>query len=112
MSNCRSTIEIAKTRLPLPELLRVLGFKPPRNGEGNMPSPFAIDRRQKSPSFSIFRCGDAHGWCDRTGGQEIKGDEITLLERLENPEEIQQLQDLRREALERMEKVALPLPDR
>jgi len=30
------------------------------------------------------------------------------------PEEIQQLQDLRREALERMEKgkVALPLPDR
>jgi hypothetical protein len=80
----RSAIEKAKERLPLPQLLRALGFSPPRNGEGNIKSPFVIHRRHKSPSFSIYRHGQAWGWCDRTGGREIKGDEITLLEKLEN----------------------------
>ena len=83
MSTVRANIEAAKARLPLPDLLRKLGFEPPAVGEGNMRSPFAANRRQKTPSFSIFRRGDAWGWCDRTGGQEIKGDEITLLEKLE-----------------------------
>ena len=82
-STDRANIEAAKARLPLPELLRKLGFDPPAAGEGNMRSPFAANRRQKTPSFSTFRRGDAWGWCDRTGGQEIKGDEITLLEKLE-----------------------------
>ena len=45
-----------------------------------MRSPFAKGRRQKSPSFSIFRRNGAWGWCDRTGGQEIKGDEIDFIE--------------------------------
>lgn len=84
MSRDRSKIEKAKARLPLPDLLCVLGFKPPPQGEGNMPSPFAMNRRQKSPSLSLFRSRNSWRWCDRTGGQEIKGDEITLLEKLEN----------------------------
>jgi hypothetical protein len=83
MSNDRANIEAAKARLPLPDLLRKLGFEPPAAAEGNMRSPFAANRRQKTPSFSTFRRADAWGWCDRTGGQEIKGDEITLLEKLE-----------------------------
>src|SRR5262245_39561266 len=83
MARDRSAIEEAKRRLPLPDLLRRLGFNPPAGGAGNMPSPFAKDRRQKTPSFSIFRHGDVWGWCDRTGGGEEKGDEITLLEKLE-----------------------------
>ena len=83
MSTARANIEAAKARLPLPDLLRKLGFEPPAAGEGNMRSPFAGNRRQKTPSFSTFRRADAWGWCDRTGGQEIKGDEITLLEKLE-----------------------------
>jgi hypothetical protein len=80
----RSKIEKAKAQLPLPDLLRVFGLNPPPAGEGNMPSPFTSGRRQKSPSFSIFQRNGAWGWCDRTGGQEIKGDEIILLEKLEN----------------------------
>lgn len=84
MSADRSNIEAAKARLPLPELLRKLGLEAPASGEGNMRSPFAVNRRQKTPSFSIFQRADAWGWCDRTGGQEIKGDEITLLEKLES----------------------------
>jgi hypothetical protein len=79
----RSNIAAAKLRLPLPALLRVLGFNPPPNSEGNMLSPFAMGRRQKSPSFSLF-WRNSWRWCDRTAGQEIKGDEITLLEKLEN----------------------------
>ncbi len=79
----RSNIEAAKVALPLPDLLRKLGYAPPATGEGNMRSPFAKGSRQKTPSFSIFRRGDSWGWCDRTGGTEIKGDEITLLERLD-----------------------------
>jgi len=76
-------IDAAKVKLPLPELLRALGFAPPASGEGNMPSPLVKGRRQRTPSFSIFRRGDVWGWCDRTGGSDDKGDEITLLERLE-----------------------------
>jgi hypothetical protein len=79
-----SGIQNAKRRLPLPALLRALGFNPPVAGIGNMPSPFAARRRQKSPSCSLYRRGESWRWCDRTGGREIKGDEITLLERLEN----------------------------
>jgi len=80
----RSRIEEAKQKLPLPELLRELGHTPPSgNDGGNMQSPFAKGRRQKTPSFSIFRRGAAWGWCDRSGGKEIKGDEISLLEALE-----------------------------
>ena len=79
----REQIRDAKRRLPLPELLRTLGFPPPPGGEGNMQSPFAGARPQKTPSFSIFQRGAAWGWCDRTGGGESKGDEITLLEKLE-----------------------------
>ncbi len=83
MTRDRSAIEAAKARLPLPELLRALGFNPPASGDGNMQSPFATGRRQKTPSFSLFRRGDAWGWCDRSGGGEDKGDEISLLEKLE-----------------------------
>jgi hypothetical protein len=78
----RSNIEAAKRALPLPDLLRKLGFNPPE-GDGNMPSPFAPGRPQKTPSFSIFQRGEDWGWCDRSGGVETKGDEITLLEKLE-----------------------------
>lgn len=84
MSSIRAAIATAKTRLPLPDLLRVLGFNPPLSGEGNMPTPFATGRRQKSPSFSLFCRGGSWRWYDRTGGHAIKGDEITLLEKLEN----------------------------
>lgn len=83
MTNDRSNIEAAKRALPLPDLLRRLGFEPPAENEGNMQSPFAKGRRQKSPSFSIFRRGESWGWCDRSGGTESKGDEITLIEKLE-----------------------------
>ena len=83
MKRDRSAIEAAKAKLPLPEVLRALGFSPPAGGEGNMPSPFAKGRRQKTDSFSVFRHGDAWGWCDRTGGGEEKGDEISFLEKLE-----------------------------
>lgn len=83
MGRDRSGIDEAKRRLPLPDLLRALGFNPPTSGEGNVASPFAKGRQQKTPSFSLFRHGDAWGWCDRTGGGEEKGDEITLLEKLE-----------------------------
>ncbi len=76
-------IEAAKRALPLPDLLRKLGHEPPSDGEGNMRSPFAKGRKQKSPSFSLFRRGEAWGWCDRSGGTETKGDEITLLEKIE-----------------------------
>lgn len=83
----RSRIEEGKARLPLPELLRILGHIPPSGEDGgNMQSPFVRGRRQKSPSFSIFRRGNAWGWCDRSGGQERKGDESTLLETLEGLE--------------------------
>src|SRR5262245_22490532 len=84
MTRDRSAIEAAKTRLPLPDLLRALGFNPPDGGDGNMASPFAGHRRQKTPSFSIFKRGEAWGWCDRSGGGEEKGDEISLLEKLES----------------------------
>src|SRR6478752_5788285 len=83
MARDRSAIEEAKRRLPLPDLLRALGFTPPAGGPGNMPSPFVKGRQQTTPSFSLFRHGDTWGWCDRTGGGEEKGDEITLLEKLE-----------------------------
>ena len=83
MKRDRSAIEAAKSRLMLPELLLALGFSPPAGGEGNMPSPFAKGRRQKTDSFSVFLRGDVWGWCDRTGGGEEKGDEISFLEKLE-----------------------------
>ena len=84
MSADRSNIEAAKERLPLPELLRVLGFTPPGGAEGgNMQSPFSKGRKPKTPSYSIFRKGESWGWCDRSGGEERKGDEITFLETLE-----------------------------
>ena len=73
-------IQEAKQRLALPQLLERFGIEVPLRGEGNMRSPFAKGRRQKSPSFSIFRRNGAWGWCDRTGGQEIKGDEIDFIE--------------------------------
>ncbi len=84
MKSDRSKIEAAKATLPLPDLLRRLGFHLPASGEGNMASPFAADRRQKTPSFSIFQRGDGWGWCDRSNGGEEKGDEITFLEKLES----------------------------
>src|SRR5437870_5230055 len=77
----RSDIFAAKDRLPLPELMRALGVNVPQTGKGNVQSPFHLDRRQKTPSFSIFARGGRWFWCDRTGGQEIKGDEITFLEK-------------------------------
>ena len=77
----RYNIKAAKLALPLPSLLQKLGLKPPTGG-GNMFSPFVAGRRQRSPSFSIFQRGGGWGWCDRTGGVENKGDEITLLEKL------------------------------
>ncbi len=80
----RSPILAAKSRLPLPELLRALGFQPPQSGSGNMPSPFRSGDRQGSPSFSIFERAGSWGWVDRSGGGEEKGDEIILLEKLEN----------------------------
>ena len=83
-SDLRAAIETAKQRIPLPQLLERYSLQVPSNGEGNMRSPFAKGRRQKSPSFSIFRRNDAWGWCDRTGGQEIKGDEIDFIEQFEN----------------------------
>ena len=84
MKLSRGNIEAAKARLPLPALLERLGFTPPAGAEGgDMNSPFAKGRKQKSPSFSIFRRGDSWGWFDRSGGQESKGDEIGFLERLE-----------------------------
>ncbi|MGB8352294.1 MAG: primase-helicase family protein [Chthoniobacteraceae bacterium] len=79
----KDKIQTAKGLLALPDLLRKLGFDPPANGEGNMQSPFAAGRVQKTPSFSIFRRNEFWGWCDRTGGEETKGDEISLLEKLE-----------------------------
>jgi hypothetical protein len=75
---------VAKGKLPLPDLLRNLGFDLPVNGEGNIPSPFAADRAQKTPSFSMFQRNGTWGWFDRTGGGEAKGDEITFLEKLES----------------------------
>jgi len=84
MSTDRTNIEEAKRNLPLPALLERLGFTPPGGTEGgNMQSPFSKGRKQKTPSFSIFRIGDSWGWKDRTGGQDIGGDEITLLEKIE-----------------------------
>ena len=82
--NDRSSILAAKAALPLPELLRALGFQPPQSGSGNMPSPFRIGDRQGSPSFSIFERAGSWGWVDRSGGGEDKGDEISLLEKLES----------------------------
>jgi len=83
MSGDRSRIAAAKQRLPLPELMRCLALRVPVGGTGNIESPFYPERAQKTPSFSIFFRNGAYGWCDRTGGQEIKGDEITFLERFE-----------------------------
>lgn len=80
----RSLILLAKDRLPLPELLRALGFQPPASGSGNMDSPLRAGDHQGSPSFSIFERAGSWGWVDRSGGGEEKGDEIVLLERLEN----------------------------
>ena len=80
----RSAILQAKARLPLPELLRSLGFQPPASGSGNMSSPFRSGDHQSSPSFSIFERAGSWGWVDRSGGSEEKGDEIVLLEKLEN----------------------------
>jgi hypothetical protein len=79
----RTKIHSAKEMLPLPDLLAKLGFPPPPGGEGNMQSPFVVGRKQKTLSFSIFKRGEHWGWCDRTGGKEIKGDEIKFLEILE-----------------------------
>lgn len=80
----RSSILQAKARLPLPELLRSLGYQPPASGSGNMASPFRSGDQQSSPSFSIFERSGSWGWVDRSGGSEEKGDEIVLLEKLEN----------------------------
>ena len=82
--NDRSSILAAKAALPLPELLRSLGFQPPASGSGNMPSPFRPVDHQGSPSFSIFERSGSWGWVDRSGGGEEKGDEITLMEKLES----------------------------
>lgn len=49
-----------------------------------MASPFRSGDLQSSPSFSIFERAGSWGWVDRSGGSEEKGDEIVLLEKLEN----------------------------
>ncbi|HEY5706309.1 MAG TPA: primase-helicase family protein [Terrimicrobiaceae bacterium] len=92
-SDLREKIEEAKNRLPLPSLLERFGLQVPNNGEGNLRSPFAKGRRQKSPSFSIFRKNGAWGWCDRTGGQELKRDEIDFIEQFDK---IQRAEAIRR----------------
>ena len=80
----RSSILQAKARLPLPELLRSLGFQPPASGSGNMPSPFRGGDKQSTDSFSVFERGGYWFWKDRSGGGEEGGDEIDFLEKLEN----------------------------
>lgn len=74
-------IAAAKQRLPLPDLLARYGHATPSNG-GSMKSPFRPD--EKNPSFSIFRRPDGWGWKDHGAGDDLKGDEITLIERMEN----------------------------
>ena len=47
-----------------------------------MKSPFRPD--EKNPSFSIFRKADGYGWKDHGAGDDLKGDEITFIEKYEN----------------------------
>jgi hypothetical protein len=74
-----SLIAPAKRALPLPELLRKLGFPPPAGGKGKMRSPFAPSWR----SFSISKRGQSWQWVDSRGDAETKGDEIGFLMKLE-----------------------------
>lgn len=79
-SNTRADILDAKSRLPLPDLLARYGHASPSHG-GSMKSPFRPD--EKRPSFSVFKCPDGcWGWKDHATGET--GDEITLVERIEN----------------------------
>jgi hypothetical protein len=79
-SNTRADILDAKSRLPLPDLLARYGHASPSHG-GSMKSPFRPD--EKRPSFSVFKCPDGcWGWKDHANGET--GDEITLVERMEN----------------------------
>ncbi len=81
----RSAILAAKAALPLPALLQTLGIAAPSCG-GNIKSPLRGGSNQKTDSFSIYRHNDSGGWFwkDRSGGDDIGGDEVTLLEHLEN----------------------------
>lgn len=74
-------ITAAKQRLPLPDLLARYGHATPSHG-GSMKSPFRPD--EKNPSFSIFRKADGYGWKDHGAGDDLKGDEITFIEKYEN----------------------------
>jgi hypothetical protein len=74
-------ITAAKQRLPLPDLLARYGHACPSHG-GSMKSPFRPD--EKNPSFSVCSFSDGWGWKDHGAGEDLKGDEITLIERLEN----------------------------
>lgn len=79
-SKSRADILDAKSRLPLPDLLARYGHAAPSHG-GSMKSPFRPD--EKRPSFSVFKCDDGcWGWKDHAAGET--GDEITLVERMEN----------------------------
>lgn len=71
----------AKQRLPLPDLLARFGHAAPTH-PGNMKSPFRPD--EKKASFSIFQKPDGWGWKDHGAGDDLKGDEITFIERYEN----------------------------
>ncbi len=71
----------AKQRLPLPDLLARFGYATPTHG-GSMKSPFRPD--EKRASFSIFQKPDGWGWKDHGAGDDLKGDEITFIERYEN----------------------------
>ena len=74
-------IAAAKQRLPLPDLLARFGHATPAHG-GSMKSPFRPD--EKNASFSIFQKPDGWGWKDHGAGDDLKGDEITFIERYEN----------------------------
>lgn len=70
----RSTIDEAKSKLPLPELFDALGI--PRKPDGN-PKRNPL-REDKNASFSVFREGALWFWKDH--GINKSGDEISFLE--------------------------------